>query len=153
MQCLVTKLRTVHETNHETKRFIVGKFTLDEDRRLLRLDFGSLLIFFMKNFFSQIWVAKLEVWLICECGLFTVLSFLMDSVLKPFKKSPHFQTSNSMINTITSVSSNKITKRPILCGHSSHSFHSISICQENFAGLLSPLARHLGAKQEQKDIA
>ena len=59
--------------------------------------------------------------------VFTVLSFLVDSVLKRFKKSPHFQTSNSMINTLTSVSSNNITKLPILCGHSSHSFHSISI--------------------------
>ena len=126
MQCLVTKLRTVHQTKHETKGFIVGKFTLDEDRRLLRLDFGSLLSFFMKNFFPKFELSASAAY----TPVFTVLSFLVDSVLKPFKKSPHFQTSNSMINTLTSVSCNKITKLPILCGHSSHSFHSISIRHE-----------------------
>ena len=35
-------------------RFIVGKFTLEEDRRLLRLDDGSLLRFFMKNVFPKL---------------------------------------------------------------------------------------------------
>ena len=53
MQCLVPKLQTVHKTKHETKPFTAGEFTLDEDRRLLRLDFGSLLSFFMKNFFPK----------------------------------------------------------------------------------------------------
>ena len=144
MQCLVTKLRTVHET----KRFIVGKFTLDEDRTLLRLDFGSILRFFMKNVIPKFELLNSGSGLSPSASytpVSTLFSFLVDSVLKPFKKSPHFQTSNSMINTLTSVSSNKITKLAILCGHSSHSFHSISIRHK--------ILRDFWVLWEQKDIA
>ena len=53
---------------------IVGGFVLDEDRTLHGLDFGFLSSFFLwRTFFSKIWVAKLGVRLICECGLFASL--------------------------------------------------------------------------------
>ena len=39
-------------------------------------------VFFMKNFFSKIWVAKLGVRLICECGLSASLYGIWKKVLK-----------------------------------------------------------------------
>ena len=57
--------------------FIVGEFTLDEDRRLLRLDFWISFEFFLKNFF-----AKFEL-LNSACGLSASLySSLISHLLK-----------------------------------------------------------------------